>query len=335
MDMQAKIPPVPMLRLYRINAGSCNGCDVELAATAALSRFCVEQLGCSFTEDPTHADIVLITGPLTVRVREKVLHSFAQVPDPKVTVALGVCPISGGVFRDSYAVSGPLDSYLRVDVNVPGCPPRPQAIVAGIEQAVHLWRTGRHGDLCSPGTIVANAPDSTGHLGPDLGRVPDLNHECSGTSQPGLRGKMHFNAAACVGCRMCEHVCAGGAIRFEEMPGGLKFTLWHNSCAFCGLCSHYCPTKALAATGEWQLAHLQQDKYRQVEQGIVPLVPCSGCGTPMLPVAPELLRAAYRSVSRETAELQKLCTECRQQRNAQLTVGTLYPRGKGPGEIRR
>jgi Ni,Fe-hydrogenase III small subunit/ferredoxin len=302
VNAQTNKAQTPVLRLYRINAGSCNGCDVELAATTALPRFSVEHLGCCFTEDPTHADIVLITGPLTVRVREKVLRSYAQVPEPKVTVAIGVCPISGGVFRDSYAVSGPVDNYLPVQVNVPGCPPRPQAIVAGIAQAAQIWRAG-HGGTLPPVTRTA--------IGQDLASA--AGSEC--TAPAGLRGRMRFNAAACVGCRMCEHVCAGGAIRFDEEPGGLKFTLWHNSCAFCGLCSHYCPTKALAATGEWQMAHLQQDKFLQVEQGTVALVPCSGCGTPMLPVAPELLRATYRSVSRDTQRLAALCTECRQLHN--------------------
>jgi len=347
MDTQPKNPPVPVLRLYRINAGSCNGCDVELAATAALARFSVEGSGCSFTEDPTHADIVLITGPLTVRVREKVLRSYAAVPEPKVTVLIGVCPISGGVFRDSYAVSGPVDNYLPVHVNVPGCPPRPQAIVAGVAEAARLWRTGgaiaaqavgagspyhdnpnRHSpnhdspshDSHSPGPDSPDSPDSPD---PDSPGRPSAEDGPFTASPVGLRGKMRFNAAACVGCRMCEHVCAGGAIRFEELAGGLKFTLWHNSCAFCGLCNHYCPTKALAATGEWQMAHLQGEKYRQIEQGIVPLVPCDGCGTPMLPVAPELLRAAYRSVSRETEELRTLCTACRQQRNVQLSLAAL------------
>ncbi|KAA0888894.1 4Fe-4S ferredoxin [Oryzomonas rubra] len=123
---------------------------------------------------------------------------------------------------------------------------------------------------------------------------------------------MRFNASACVGCRMCEHVCAGGAIRFDEGDAGLAFTLWHNSCALCGLCSHYCPTKALTATGEWQMAHRQEDKYRQVEQGVIPLVPCSGCGTAMLPVAAELLKIGYRGISRETDRLKTLCSECRQ-----------------------
>jgi membrane-bound hydrogenase subunit mbhJ len=126
--------------LYRINAGSCNGCDVELATTACIPRYDVERLGCQYCGSPKHADIVLITGPLTVGVKDKVLRLYEEIPEPKVTVAIGVCPISGGVFRDSYAIAGPLDHYLPVDVNVPGCPPRPQAIIEGIALAIDIWR---------------------------------------------------------------------------------------------------------------------------------------------------------------------------------------------------
>jgi membrane-bound hydrogenase subunit mbhJ len=126
--------------LYRINAGSCNGCDVELATTACIPRYDVERLGCQYCGSPKHADIVLITGPLTVGVKDKVLRLYEEIPEPKVTVAIGVCPISGGVFRDSYAIAGPLDNYLPVDVNVPGCPPRPQAIIEGIALAIDIWR---------------------------------------------------------------------------------------------------------------------------------------------------------------------------------------------------
>lgn len=125
--------------LYRINAGSCNGCDVELATTACIPRYDVERLGCKYCGSPKHADIVLITGPLTVRSKEKVLRLYDEIPHPKVTVAVGICPISGGVFRDSYAIEGPIDNYIPVDVNVPGCPPRPQAIIDGILEAVKIW----------------------------------------------------------------------------------------------------------------------------------------------------------------------------------------------------
>ncbi|QSV44458.1 4Fe-4S dicluster domain-containing protein [Geobacter benzoatilyticus] len=281
------------LGLYRINAGSCNGCDVELAATAAIARFGVERLGCRYTESPEEAAIVLITGPLTVRVREKILSLYDEVPEPKVTVAVGICPVSGGVFRDSYAVAGPVDRYLTVDVNVPGCPPRPQAIVAGIAEAATIWKGQQGGEPLQRAETAAS-----------------LSGE--GATPAGLRGKMRYNASACVGCRMCEHVCAGGAILFNEEEAGLRFTLWHNSCAFCGLCRHYCRTGALSATEEWQLAHRQEDKYRLVEEGVVPRVPCTGCGVPLLPVPPELLRVAFRETNREISRLAALCPECRQ-----------------------
>jgi Ni,Fe-hydrogenase III small subunit len=125
--------------LYRINAGSCNGCDVELATTAIIPRYDVERLGCQYCASPKHADIVLITGPITARVKDKVLSVYNEVPNPKVTVAIGVCPISGGVFRDSYAMTCSLDELVPVDVNVPGCPPRPQAIIEGIAEAIKIF----------------------------------------------------------------------------------------------------------------------------------------------------------------------------------------------------
>ena len=127
--------------IYRINAGSCNGCDVECATTALIPRYDVERLGCQYCGSPRHADIVLITGPLTTRVKESVLRVYAEVPDPKVTVAVGVCPISGGIFRDGYSVLAPISKYIPVDINIPGCPSRPQAIIEGIAQAIEIWRT--------------------------------------------------------------------------------------------------------------------------------------------------------------------------------------------------
>ena len=113
--------------LYRINAGSCNGCDVE-------------RLGCVYCGSPRHADIVLITGPLTRHVLAAAQRVFAEVPEPKVTVAVGVCPITGGIFRESYAICAPIDQYFPVDVNVPGCPPRPPAIIEGVAKAIAIWR---------------------------------------------------------------------------------------------------------------------------------------------------------------------------------------------------
>ena len=128
--------------IYRINAGSCNGCDVEMATTALIPRYDIERLGCKYCGSPKHADIVLISGPVTAVVKEKVLRVYNEIPHPKVVVAVGICPISGmAAFRDSYAIEAPLDTYIPVDVNVPGCPPRPQAIIDGVAMAVEIWKT--------------------------------------------------------------------------------------------------------------------------------------------------------------------------------------------------
>jgi membrane-bound hydrogenase subunit mbhJ len=127
--------------IYRINAGSCNGCDVEMATTALIPRYDVERLGCKYCGSPKHADIVLISGPVTAVVKDKVIRVYNEIPNPKVVVAVGICPITGGVFRDSYAIEKPLDEYIAVDVNVPGCPPRPQAIIDGIAKAIEIWKT--------------------------------------------------------------------------------------------------------------------------------------------------------------------------------------------------
>jgi Ni,Fe-hydrogenase III small subunit len=126
--------------IYRLNAGSCNGCDVEMATTALIPKYDVERLGCRYCGSPKHADIVLVSGPVTKAVKDKILRVYNEIPEPKVVVAVGICPISGGVFRDSYAIENQLDAYIPVDVNVPGCPPRPQAIIDGIAQALEIWK---------------------------------------------------------------------------------------------------------------------------------------------------------------------------------------------------
>jgi len=126
--------------LFRINTGSCNGCDVELATTAMIPRYDVERLGCRYTGSPKHADILLVTGPITARSKPYLIEVLDELPNPFVVVAVGTCPTSCGIFRDSYAIEGPLDKYVKVDVNVPGCPPRPQAIIDGVAKALEIWK---------------------------------------------------------------------------------------------------------------------------------------------------------------------------------------------------
>jgi len=125
------------------------------------------------------------------------------------------------------------------------------------------------------------------------------------------RGKVVFDASACVGCKMCEHVCPGGAIRFEEHSDGLHFMIWHNTCVTCGLCSHYCVTKAIRLSNDWRLSHTQDQKYKMTDQAVVTYAACGKCGAPIMPAADALVKLAYRGVSQRTGHLMNLCPDCR------------------------
>ncbi|HUH62207.1 MAG TPA: NADH-quinone oxidoreductase subunit NuoB [Terracidiphilus sp.] len=123
--------------LFHMNSGSCNGCDIELVA-ALTPRYDAEQLGVLLHGSPRHADILCVTGPVTRSSAGPVRTVYDQVCAPKAVVAIGSCPASTNAFIDSRVVVGPLNRHVPVDVFVPGCPPRPDAIVQGIAAAVEI-----------------------------------------------------------------------------------------------------------------------------------------------------------------------------------------------------
>jgi membrane-bound hydrogenase subunit mbhJ len=131
--------------VYCLNAGSCNGCDIEIAATTG-PRYDPEQVGILRQGSPKHADILLVTGPLTLRTRDALCDIWGQIPSPKAVVAIGSCPASGNVFAGSPTIVGALAQVIPVDLYVPGCPPRPQAILQGCMHAAHLLAAGKTHD---------------------------------------------------------------------------------------------------------------------------------------------------------------------------------------------
>lgn len=120
-----------------MNSGSCNGCDIELVASLT-PRYDAEQLGVRLEGSPRHADILCITGPVTRTAAAAVRTVYGQVCSPKAVVAIGSCAASTNAFIGSRVVVGPLSRHLPVDVFVPGCPPRPDAILQGIVQAARI-----------------------------------------------------------------------------------------------------------------------------------------------------------------------------------------------------
>jgi membrane-bound hydrogenase subunit mbhJ len=119
------------LWVFHINTGSCNGCDIEIVA-ALTPRYDIERFGMMLVGTPRHADVLLITGPVMRQMKDKVKRVYEQMPEPKAVIVVGNCGATGGVFHESYNVAGPIDKLIPVDVYVPGCPPRPEAIIYGV-----------------------------------------------------------------------------------------------------------------------------------------------------------------------------------------------------------
>jgi NADH-quinone oxidoreductase B subunit len=117
--------------LIHFNSGSCNGCDIEILATIT-PRYDVERLGVKLQGSPRHADVLICTGPVTRQARDRLRRIYDQMPEPKYVIAVGSCALSCGVFADSYNIVGPISAVIPVDVSVPGCPPRPEAIIDGL-----------------------------------------------------------------------------------------------------------------------------------------------------------------------------------------------------------
>ena len=123
------------LAIRHVDAGSCNGCELEIHATNN-PYYNLEGLGIKFVASPRHADMLLVTGPVSRNMEVALKRSYDATPEPKLVVAIGDCGCDGGIFGENYASCGRIANVIPVDVAVPGCPPDPAAIISGILTAV-------------------------------------------------------------------------------------------------------------------------------------------------------------------------------------------------------
>jgi Ni,Fe-hydrogenase III small subunit len=123
------------LCIRAIDAGSCNGCELEIHALNN-PLYNIEGLGIRFVASPRHADLLLVTGPVAKHMEVALRRTYDATPDPKLVVAIGDCGCTGGIFSESYATCGPVSAVIPVDVAVPGCPPSPRRILSGILTAI-------------------------------------------------------------------------------------------------------------------------------------------------------------------------------------------------------
>ena len=136
-ELAARVNQASMTRLGRtlsireVDAGSCNGCELEIHALNNV-LYDLERFGLRFVASPRHADVLLVTGPVTVNMREALERTYQATPDPKWVVAVGDCARNGGVFAGSAACVGGVGSVVPVDLHIPGCPPSPVALLRGL-----------------------------------------------------------------------------------------------------------------------------------------------------------------------------------------------------------
>ena len=117
--------------ILHLNSGACNACDIEVIA-ALTPRLDVERLGVLLKATPRHADVLVCSGPVTRQMKDRIIRIYEQTPDPKFVVAVGACAMSGCVYRGAYNIMGGIDQVIPVDVYVPGCPARPDAIIGSV-----------------------------------------------------------------------------------------------------------------------------------------------------------------------------------------------------------
>lgn len=123
------------LAIREVDAGSCNGCEVEVTALSNPVHD-LERFGIHIVASPRHADMLLVTGPVTRNMELALLKTYNATPEPKLVAAMGSCACNGGIFGETYASGGGVDRFMPVDVYIPGCPPRPQAVIFGLMVAV-------------------------------------------------------------------------------------------------------------------------------------------------------------------------------------------------------
>jgi Ni,Fe-hydrogenase III small subunit len=154
------------LTIRHVDAGSCNACELE--AHALMNPYYnIEGLGIKFVASPRHADVLLVTGPVSKHMVIALKRTYDAMPEPKLVIAAGECACSGGIFGESYASVGRVANVLPIDVQIPGCPPTPTALLEGILAAIRLAAAPEY--PADDSAVAPNSPPDTSATTPDEG----------------------------------------------------------------------------------------------------------------------------------------------------------------------
>jgi len=287
------------LSVYRADASSCNGCDIEIVAALA-PRYKFEELGVKVVYRPEKASVLLVTGGGNIKIDNDLKAIYEKLQPPKTVIAIGSCAISWEAFEGGYSIVGPADETIPVDFYVCGCPPRPQAILDALAKALKRKRKEGEG----------------------FWRAPE-----------GFRGKPELDADKCTACGACEQACPTRAIEIMEKDGSRTVTYLLGKCSYCRTCETACPDDAVELIQEYQLVF--QDKKEAVVTAEIKLLRCNECGAFF--ISPRQIENALKRIVKNAEEYigfregikkaMQLCLNCRMKipniRKAKLLLARL------------
>ena len=271
------------IAIYRFMSAGCNGCDVQIFE-CLVPRYKLGDLGIEVVFTPEEANVLAVTGSINVKGAEELKMAYRKLKSPKIVVAVGNCASTKGIFSEGYPIVGPPDRIVPVNLYIPGCPPRPQAIVSAIAKA----------------------------LGASLDEKEDY-----WSAPEGFRGKHEFDAEKCIGCGACAQVCSSDAIEIIDEDEKRLVRINYAQCTFCGFCQDECPTQAIRLTREYHLS--TDNKKTAYVMNKVEMFRCRVCGSYYVPSkqirwAIERIMekaAVYRNLRKELEDAMQICPECR------------------------
>lgn len=294
------------ISIYRFLSAGCNACDVEILECLA-PRYGLDKLGVEVAEEPEKANVLVLTGAGTIKGRDALQEVYEKINPPKIVVAVGNCSITANIFEKGYPIVGPPNKLVPVNYYIPGCPPRPQAIIKAIADILGVRIEEREGWWQAP---------------------------------EGFRGKHVFDKEKCIGCGACSQICTGDAIDVIDGPDKRIIRIKYAHCTFCAFCQDECPTQAIKLTGEYHL--LTNDPQRARVENEVDLLKCAVCGGVFFPekqidwavkrVIEEKV-PAYKAFGGDILGAMRICVNCRRKienvRRAKGLLARLSERARG------